>query len=154
MRSTLHERDEPDPHLRLFAKLLQRKGELHEDECLSEHEMTKKVHPVPGKGKQESFAAWVKWVGNPPADGCDVILPDAFLSTIGIRAVSLTSWSGLSYQVGGFGYEPVDAKLTRVAAKPGHVLQLCFYADAINHLHRPRSRAHAHPPGLLGIGSL
>ena len=28
-------------------------------------------------------------------------------------------------------YEPVDAKLARVEAKPGHVLQLSFYADAI-----------------------
>ena len=28
-------------------------------------------------------------------------------------------------------YEPVDAKLARQEAKPGHVLQLCFYADAI-----------------------
>ena len=31
-------------------------------------------------------------------------------------------------------YEPVDAKLTRTEAKPGHVLQLCFYADAIEAL--------------------
>lgn len=30
---------------------------------------------------------------------------------------------------GGFRYEPVDAKLVRNEAKPGHVLQLCFYAD-------------------------
>ena len=28
-------------------------------------------------------------------------------------------------------YEPVDAKLARTEAKPGHVLQLCFYADAL-----------------------
>ena len=35
---------------------------------------------------------------------------------------------------GRIGNEPVDAKLTRVDAKPGHVLQLCFYADAINTL--------------------
>lgn len=32
---------------------------------------------------------------------------------------------------GGVSYEPVDAKLTRFDAKPGHVLQLCFYAEAI-----------------------
>jgi len=31
-------------------------------------------------------------------------------------------------------YEPYDAKLARLAAKPGHVLQLCFYADAIEAL--------------------
>jgi len=27
--------------------------------------------------------------------------------------------------------KPVDAKLTRIEGKPGHVLQLCFYADAL-----------------------
>src|SRR5688500_318032 len=34
-------------------------------------------------------------------------------------------------QLGAFSYEPVDAKLARSQAKPGHVLQLCFYADAL-----------------------
>jgi uncharacterized protein len=28
-------------------------------------------------------------------------------------------------------WEPIDAKLARAEAKPGHVLQLCFYADAL-----------------------
>ena len=32
---------------------------------------------------------------------------------------------------GACAYEPVDAKLARTEAKPGHVLQLCFYADAL-----------------------
>ncbi|NNN08998.1 MAG: TM0106 family RecB-like putative nuclease, partial [Acidimicrobiaceae bacterium] len=31
-------------------------------------------------------------------------------------------------------YEPVDAKLTRSQGKPGHVLQLCFYAEAMDAL--------------------
>ncbi|HEY5438132.1 MAG TPA: TM0106 family RecB-like putative nuclease, partial [Acidimicrobiales bacterium] len=31
-------------------------------------------------------------------------------------------------------YEPIDAKLTRTEGKPGHVLQLCFYADALEAL--------------------
>ncbi len=45
-------------------------------------------------------------------------------------------------------YEPVDAKLARSEAKPGHVLQLCFYADAIEALdgHQPE---HLH----LWLGS-
>ncbi len=142
------ERDEPDRTFGSFAKLLQRKGELHEDECLSEYEKTKKVHPVPGKGKQESFAAWVKRVGNPLADGYDVIYQMPFVHN-GIRGVA-DFLERVELPGGGFGYEPVDAKLTRVAAKPGHVLQLCFYADAINHLtgHDP---AHMHI--LLGSGN-
>ena len=37
-------------------------------------------------------------------------------------------------------YEPYDSKLARKQAKPGHVLQLCFYADALEALegHPPR----------------
>ena len=60
-------------------------------------------------------------------------------------------------------YEPVDAKLARVEAKPGHVLQLSFYADAIEaalgvlpeHLHvwlgsgTARDRPHPRGPRLL-----
>ena len=38
-------------------------------------------------------------------------------------------------------YEPVDAKLTRIEGKPGHVLQLCFYADAIDALDGQPRRA-------------
>jgi uncharacterized protein len=33
--------------------------------------------------------------------------------------------------LGPFSYEPADAKLARVEAKPAHVLQLCFYADGL-----------------------
>ena len=42
-----------------------------------------------------------------------------------------TSSSALSTDDGRVTYEPVDAKLARSSAKPGHVLQLCFYAEAI-----------------------
>ena len=45
------------------------------------------------------------------------------------------SWSRRPNPVDGYAlYEPYDAKLARLAAKPGHVLQLCFYADAIEAL--------------------
>lgn len=37
-------------------------------------------------------------------------------------------------ETGQVSYEPVDAKLARSEAKPGHVLQLCFYAEAIEAL--------------------
>ena len=47
-------------------------------------------------------------------------------------------------------YEPVDAKLARVEAKPGHVLQLCFYADALARRHGCRTTAPAH---LAGVGA-
>ena len=37
-------------------------------------------------------------------------------------------------ETGAVSFEPIDSKLTRTAAKPGHVLQLCFYADGIEAL--------------------
>ena len=45
----------------------------------------------------------------------------------------------------------MDAKLARIDAKPGHILQLCFYADAIEQMtgRRPR-RMHL----WLGSGRL
>ena len=125
-------RDEPDLTFGSFAQLLQNKGELHEAECLHEYETTKTVYSVPTKAKRESFAAWVKRVGNPLADGYDVIYQMPFVHD-GVRGVA-DFLERVDLPGGRIGYEPVDAKLTRVAAKPGHVLQLCFYADAINEL--------------------
>lgn len=122
---------EPNPTLGSFAQLLQRKGELHEDECLQQYRAEERfVFPVPNKDKNESFAAWVARVGNPMADGHDVIYQMPFIHD-GVRGVA-DFLERVERSDGRIGYEPVDAKLTRVDAKPGHVLQLCFYADAIN----------------------
>lgn len=134
---TLHNRvdagqlTEPNPTLGSFAQLLQRKGELHEDECLQQYDADNRfVFPVPKKDKKESFAEWVARVGNPMANGHDVIYQMPFIHD-GVRGVA-DFLERVNYPDGRIGYEPVDAKLTRVDAKPGHVLQLCFYADAIN----------------------
>jgi uncharacterized protein len=122
---------EPNPTLGAFAQLLQRKGELHEDQCLEQYDADKRfVYPVPQKEKKESFADWVARVGDPMADGHDVIYQMPFIHD-GVRGVA-DFLERVDYPDGRIGYEPVDAKLTRVSAKPGHVLQLCFYADAIN----------------------
>ena len=52
-----------------------------------------------------------------------------------VSAVSPTSWSGsLIPSPAVSRYEPVDAKLARSEGKPGHVLQLCFYAEALEAL--------------------
>ncbi len=124
---------EPKPALGSFARLLQSKGQLHEDMCLYEYESQgKSVYRVPTKYEGESFASWVKRVGNPLADGHDVIYQMPLIHD-GVRGVSDFLERTRSSD-GRIGYEPVDAKLTRVDAKPGHVLQLCFYADAIEAL--------------------
>jgi uncharacterized protein len=127
------QRVEPNTSFGTFAQLLQRKGELHEDQCLGDYaNRGKSVYLVPKKADKESFAAWVTRVGNPLADGHDVVYQMPFVHK-GVRGVA-DFLERVDHPDGGFGYEPVDAKLTRVDAKPGHVLQLCLYADAINSL--------------------
>ena len=122
--------DQPDRTFGSFAQLLQRKGELHEDQCLQAYEQNQKsVYQVPKKDEKESFDAWIQRVGNPLADEHDVIYQMPFIDD-GIRGVA-DFLERVELPDGRMGYEPVDAKLTRVDAKPGHVLQLCFYSDAI-----------------------
>ncbi|MBX7131980.1 MAG: TM0106 family RecB-like putative nuclease, partial [Fimbriimonadaceae bacterium] len=122
--------NEPDTVFGSFSRLLQAKGELHEAECLETYEESGlSVHHVPARQERETFAAWVARVGNPLAEGYDVIFQMPFIHD-GVRGIA-DFLERVDTPDGGFAYEPVDAKLTRVDAKPGHVLQLCFYADAI-----------------------
>ena len=72
-------------------------------------------------------------MGNPLAAGWDVVYQMPFIHN-GVRGIADFVEQVLDPDSGDAVYEPVDAKLTRVDAKPGHVLQLCFYADAINAL--------------------
>ena len=60
-------------------------------------------------------------------------LPDAVRPRRGARRRRLPG-ADRAPSTAAFRYEPVDAKLARAEAKPGHVLQLCFYADAIEAL--------------------
>ncbi|BBZ20896.1 ATPase [Mycolicibacterium gadium] len=126
----------PPPTFGSFARLVQRKGEIHELDCLAEYELQgKHVYPVPGRrtNEHESFEAWVKRVGNPLADGHDVLYQMPFIHD-SIRGIADFVERVEDPESGDVSYEPVDAKLSRSAAKPGHVLQLCFYADAIKAL--------------------
>ena len=68
-------------------------------------------------------------VGAVLAEGDDVIYQMPFVHN-GIRGVA-DFLLKVELPDGTFTYEPLDAKLARKEAKPGHVLQLCFYADAI-----------------------
>ncbi len=52
----------------------------------------------------------------------------------GVRGVADFVLRVIDEETGQVSYEPVDAKLARSEAKPGHVLQLCFYAEAIEAL--------------------
>lgn len=109
-----------------FAKLLLDKGLQHEQQCLDEYRANgKSVLEIPGRGRGETFQAWVARVGDPFGDGWDVIYQMPFIHD-GVRGIA-----DFLVRTDAGGYEPVDAKLARTTAKPGHVLQLCFYADAL-----------------------
>ena len=126
---------EPDQTFGSFARLLLQKGEVHERDCLKDYERQgKSVYAVPARRvkEKETFAAWVARVGNPLADGSDLVYQMPFIHA-GVRGIA-DFIERAEHSDGKVTYEPVDAKLTRADAKPGHVLQLCFYADAINAL--------------------
>lgn len=123
-------REKPSGGMGSFAQLLMDKGVQHETACLAEYEAQgKSIFRVPGREYRETFAAWVDRVGDPFYAGHDVIYQMPFVHD-GIRGIA-DFLVRVVDDDGVVTYEPVDAKLARNEAKPGHVLQLCFYADAI-----------------------
>jgi uncharacterized protein len=125
---------EPQQPFGSFARLLTQKGLAHEHECLAEYRRQgKSVREVEPRREGETFAAWVQRVANPLTDGVDVVYQMPFVHN-GIRGIADFVERVEDPDAGAVSWEPVDAKLTRAEAKPGHVLQLCFYADAIQAL--------------------
>jgi uncharacterized protein len=120
---------EPTP-MGSLAELLVEKGSTHERDCLSDLENRGlSVYQVPGRNPDETFTQWVTRIGNPMLKDYDVIYQMPFVSD-GIRGIA-DFLIRVEAKSGYANYEPIDAKLTRVEGKPGHVLQLCFYAEAI-----------------------
>ena len=123
---------EPRP-LGTLADLLIEKGAQHERNCLQELEdQGRSVYQVPGRNPDETFQQWVARIGDPMAKGHDVIYQMPLVHE-GIRGIA-DFMIRVEDAEGYCSYEPVDAKLTRIEGKPGHVLQLCFYADALEAL--------------------
>jgi len=117
--------------LNALAEILIDKGNQHESSCLDDYEaMGKTIYEVPGRNANESFEEWVRRVGNALAKGYDVVYQMPFVHE-GMRGIADFLIKVPNPELGYASYEPVDAKLTRSTAKPGHVLQLCFYAEAI-----------------------
>lgn len=117
-----------------FAQLLADKGKQHEADCLADYaRQQKSIDEVPAIWEGEKFASWVQRVGNPMANGSDVIYQMPFVLD-GIRGIADFLIRVEDSETGVVSYEPVDAKLARKEAKPGHLLQLCFYADAVEAL--------------------
>jgi uncharacterized protein len=125
---------EPKQPFGSFARLLTQKGLSHEQDCLAEYRRQgKSIRDVDPRRDGETFAAWVQRIGNPLIDGVDVVYQMPFVHN-GIRGIADFVERVHDPDTGAVWWEPVDAKLTRVEAKPGHVLQLCFYGDAIQEL--------------------
>jgi predicted RecB family nuclease len=117
-----------------FARLLANKGLEHEAACLAAYRAQGlSVLEVTAREPTESFADWVERIGDPFAEGDDVIYQLPFAHD-GVRGVADFVLRVVDEETGQVSYEPVDAKLARSEAKPGHVLQLCFYAEAIEAL--------------------
>ena len=132
-----------------YAELLIEKGIYHEEECLKKYkeEYGDLVLEVSEKGQGESFEAWVERVGNPLENNkYQVIFQMPFIHD-GIHGVA--DFIEKKQYDGKTVYEPVDSKLTRSGAKQGHLLQLLFYAEAIEAIYEERPReVHV----LLGSG--
>ena len=126
--------DPPDPGFSAFAQLLVDKGLQHEAACLRWYENEGlSVHRVPDRVAGETFAQWVERIGNPMDDGHDVVFQMPFVHD-GMRGVADFLVRTISEDGATVAYEPVDSKLARHHASPGHVLQLCFYAEAVGAL--------------------
>ena len=143
MRSTTASVTRPPKLFGEMAEMLKQKGLDHEQAVLARYRATgREVFEVPDWDRgNESFAAWVARVGDVLAEGHEVVFQMPFVHG-GVRGIA-DFLERVDLPDGTFVYEPVDAKLARNDAKPGHVLQLCFYAEAIA-AQTGRSPEHLH----------
>lgn len=143
--------DDPKPVFGSFARLLADKGLAHEQDCLQEYRRQgMSVLEVPQRREGERFSAWVARLGNLLDQDYDVLYQMPFIHD-GIRGIADFVVRVRDPETCAVSHEPVDAKLTRTEAKLGHVLQLCFYGDAIEALTgTPAERIHI----WLGSGNL
>ena len=131
-----------------FAQLLMDKGAQHEAACLAELEAEgRTVLRIEDRDKREKFSDWVTRIGNPFDTDVDVIFQMPLIHN-GIRGIA-DFLVRVKDADGGTTWEPVDAKLARQEAKPGHVLQPSFYAHAIeaSTCRRPEQIPHKLEPG-------
>ena len=125
-----------------FARLVMRKGDEHEQECLADYEAQfdgiGSVYKVPKRPQNESFTDFTERFAHVIDEQHDVIFQMPFVHE-GVQGIA--DFLIRVETDDGYGYEPVDAKLARAEAKPAHLLQLCFYAEAIEAQtgHRPEN---------------
>jgi uncharacterized protein len=130
------------------GELLRRKGEEHERAYLARLRAEgRSITEVVGADPWD-FEASARATEAAMRGGADVIYQATFVAGDWRgRADFLERVEGET-GLGGWGYEPVDAKLAR-AEKPTYVLQLCFYSEALGAIQgAPPERMHV----LLGVG--
>lgn len=127
-----------------MADMLRQKGLDHEQACLDHYRARGlRVLAIGDRHERERFDQWAARIAaqDPFGGDHDVIFQMPFVHDdmrgvadflLRVERDGVTTW------------EPLDAKLARTAAKPGHILQLCFYADAI-------AAATGHAPEHLHI---
>jgi uncharacterized protein len=114
-----------------MSRMIADKGLAHEAACLADYEARGlRVLRVPERAPRERFADWAARVAHLLAADADVLYQMPLVHD-GIRGIADFLIRTFGPATGIVGWEPVDAKLARAEAKPGHVLQLCFYADAL-----------------------
>lgn len=125
-------RPKPDQPFGSFAQLLMDKGLAHEAAVLAALEGGgRRVHRVDARGEAETFAQWAERM-RPLLDDTDIdVLYQMPFVHDRVRGVADFLERRAHEDGGPASWEPIDAKLARSAAKPGHVLQLCFYAEAV-----------------------
>ncbi|MGV1004858.1 MAG: TM0106 family RecB-like putative nuclease [Candidatus Nanopelagicales bacterium] len=125
----------PDSAIGSYGQLLRDKGDVHEKACLAAFDAAgKRIREMPTLAEGETFAHLVQRAGNPfGEDNWDVLFQMPFIHE-GMRGTADFIERVIDPDTGAVSFEPIDSKLTRTAAKPGHVLQLCFYADGIEAL--------------------
>ncbi len=116
-----------------FADLVRDKGTAHEEAVLARYEAEGlRVLRVPEKGDRK-FEQWAAdSLGLLDSPDVDVIyqLPLVHNSIKGVADFLVKVPSDGTYSE----WEPVDAKLARSEGKPGHLLQICFYSEAVESL--------------------
>jgi len=114
-----------------FARLLMDKGLEHEAAVLARYEADgHTVVRVADKEPGELFAEWAER-SMPALDAdADLLFQMPFVHD-GVRGVADFLERHVDPDTGEARWQPVDAKLVRAQAKPSHVLQLCFYAEAL-----------------------
>jgi hypothetical protein len=113
---------DPKPVFGSFARLLADKGLAHERDCLEDYRRQRmSILEVPQRREGERFSDWVARVGNPLDQDYDVLYQMPFVHD-GIRGIADFVVRACDPESGAVSHEPVDANLTRIEAKPGHVL--------------------------------